>query len=209
MHKYGLYSAGPNEEWCIDGHEKILNTMGIAVYGIVDKFSRMEMVLRAVKNARLSDVPPIIYLELLKEKKGMPCSILVSSSLTIIVLINYSLPTSGMPVLTTSDMGTEVSKLIPLVTAIRYVFIMCCFSNPFIYVSLLYRNLAQPFLSTDDLPAFRTTKSIFNITRERAWRPIFEKDLSNVLYFYNAGKLRIGFQADDPLHEYVPSFFAY
>jgi len=70
VHSRGLHSSGPNEEWCLDGHEKILNSMGIAVYGINDKFSRMELLLWAVPNARLSDVPPMAYLSLVKALGG-------------------------------------------------------------------------------------------------------------------------------------------
>ncbi|KAF8531117.1 hypothetical protein JB92DRAFT_2693102 [Gautieria morchelliformis] len=35
----GLVSPGPNEEWCIDGHEKLKEQMGIEVWGICDKYS--------------------------------------------------------------------------------------------------------------------------------------------------------------------------
>ena len=72
VHHHGLHSSGPNEEWCIDGHEKILNTMGISVYGINDKFSCMELGLWAVPNARLADVPPALYLRLVLAMRGKP-----------------------------------------------------------------------------------------------------------------------------------------
>jgi hypothetical protein len=39
VHHRGLWSIGPNEEWCVDGHEKIKNLMEIAVWGIIDKCS--------------------------------------------------------------------------------------------------------------------------------------------------------------------------
>jgi len=68
IHSHGLWSIGPNEEWGVDGHEKILNSMGIAVYGVIDKFSRMELALWAMPNARLSDIPPAVLLRLFKEK---------------------------------------------------------------------------------------------------------------------------------------------
>lgn len=51
------------------------------------------------------------------------------------------------------------------------------------------------------LPAHRATKSIFNITRERAWHPLWEKELGNVLHCYKSGKESIGFQGNNPLHE--------
>lgn len=70
VHHKGLWSIGPNEEWCIDGHEKILLLMGIAVWGVVDKFSRLELGLWAMPNARLKELPPALYLRLLKKQGG-------------------------------------------------------------------------------------------------------------------------------------------
>ena len=71
VHYHGLWSIGPNEEWGVDGHEKILNKMGISVYGVIDKFSRMELALWAMPNARLLEIPPAVILRLMKEKKGI------------------------------------------------------------------------------------------------------------------------------------------
>jgi hypothetical protein len=42
----------------------------------------------------------------------------------------------------------------------------------------------QPYISEEQLPAVRTVKSVYNITRERNWRPLYEKDLANILHFY-------------------------
>lgn len=103
LHKHGLYSAGPNEEWCIDGHEKILLSMGIAIWGGNDKWSRVELGLYAVPSARKATVPPALYLRLVK-KAG------------------------GMPVTTVSDMGSELGKLIALITTLRCINFLCCFS---------------------------------------------------------------------------------
>lgn len=69
-HKHGIFSAGPNEEWCVDGHEKILPSMGIGIYGIVDKFSRMELGLAAAPNVRDGNLPVVLYLRTVKERKG-------------------------------------------------------------------------------------------------------------------------------------------
>ncbi|GJJ06851.1 hypothetical protein Clacol_001047 [Clathrus columnatus] len=52
-----LFSAGPNEEWCMDGHEKLREAMGIDIWGVCDKYSRYELGLWAVPNARRSEVP--------------------------------------------------------------------------------------------------------------------------------------------------------
>lgn len=65
-----LFSAGPNEEWCMDGHEKLRDAMGIDVWGICDKYSRYELGLWAVPNARQSQVPIALFLRVVKEVKG-------------------------------------------------------------------------------------------------------------------------------------------
>ncbi|KAJ3495134.1 hypothetical protein NLJ89_g10675 [Agrocybe chaxingu] len=156
IHHHGLHSSGPNEEWCVDGHEKILNSMGIAVWGVVDKFSRLELGLWAVPNARLADVPPALYLRLV-HKLG------------------------GMPLTTTSDKGSELSKLIPLVTTLRQKY--------------------QPFLSEETLPSHKAVKSVSNITRERGWRPIWEKELGNLLFEFKAGRGTSGFHYGNTIHE--------
>ncbi|KAJ7061419.1 hypothetical protein C8F01DRAFT_1369564 [Mycena amicta] len=125
VHKKGLHSSGPNEEWCMDGHEKLLECMGIAVYGINDKFSRRELSLYALRSARKASVPPPLYLMLVKEK-------------------------GGIPIQTTCDMGSETGILAALQTSLRQSF---------------------SALDLNQVPAHVSTKSIFNITRERAWRP--------------------------------------
>ena len=70
VHHHGLWSSGPNEEWCVDGHEKLLQAMGIAVWGITDKYSRLEVNLKAVPNAHNNKVPPAIYLLTAQERGG-------------------------------------------------------------------------------------------------------------------------------------------
>lgn len=69
VHNQTLWSPGPNEEWCADGHEK-LNVMGIHIYGLNDKFSRYELGLFAVPNAKKAEVPLALYLRIVKEHMG-------------------------------------------------------------------------------------------------------------------------------------------
>ncbi|KAJ2923158.1 hypothetical protein H1R20_g13935, partial [Candolleomyces eurysporus] len=155
QHKHGIYSSGPNEEWCFDGHEKILISMRIAVYGIIDKFSRMELALYAVPDARNSDVPVAVYLRTVKEQGGIPLS-------------------------TTSDKGSELGKLISLVQQLRKSY--------------------QPYISEEDVPSHSAVKSPQNITRERGWHPIWEKELANVLHFYRTGQFDAGYFPNDDFH---------
>ncbi|KAJ7439477.1 hypothetical protein FB451DRAFT_1301899 [Mycena latifolia] len=158
IHTRGLWSAGPNEEWCVDGHEKILPSMGIAVWGVVDKFSRNEQNLWALPDSRTAVVPPALYLRQVREKGGMPLQ-------------------------TTSDMGSETGVLAAVQTALRQIYL--------------------PDLELETVPAHLSVKSVYNITRERGWRPIWEKELANVKYAYESGKMASGFHPEDPIHKGV------
>ena len=71
VHHHRLWSSGLNEEWCIDGHKKILLSIGIGVWGIIDKYARLELSLWAVPNPRQIDLPPALYLRLIRKKKGI------------------------------------------------------------------------------------------------------------------------------------------
>ena len=70
--------------------------MGIAIWGVNDKWGRLELSLTAVPSARKATVPPALYLRLVRK-------------------------IGGMPVVTVSDMGSELGKLIALVSTLRYV----------------------------------------------------------------------------------------
>ncbi|KAF7310286.1 hypothetical protein MIND_00402600 [Mycena indigotica] len=161
VHKSGLFSSGPNEEWCIDGHEKIFESMGIGIYGIIDKYSRKELLLLAMRSVRRANIPPALYLRLVHEL-------------------------GGMPIQTTTDMGTETGILAALQTSLR--------------------EQSFPELSLEVVPAHRSVKSVYNITRERNWRPLWEKELANVRYQYEAGKIEAGYHPADPIHQEVAVF---
>ncbi|KAF8178247.1 hypothetical protein BJ912DRAFT_1130611 [Pholiota molesta] len=93
--------------------------MEIAIWGVIDKCCRLELGLWAVPNARLADVPPALYLRLTRK-------------------------IGGMCVQTASDKGTELSKLIALITTLRQVY--------------------RPYLSKETLPAHKAVKIVYNIT---------------------------------------------
>ncbi|KAF8998666.1 hypothetical protein BDQ17DRAFT_1247363, partial [Cyathus striatus] len=158
VHHHGIWSIGPNEEWCVDGHEKLINCMCIAVWGVIDKYSHMELSLYAMPNSRVQQLPPALFLRLVKDKGGMPLTV-------------------------TGDKGTELGLLISLVTTMRQRF--------------------QPFIPDDQLPAFKAVKSTYNITRERGWRPIWEKELGNVVYEYKSGKVASGYVDTDEVHSMI------
>jgi hypothetical protein len=70
VHHHGIWSIGPNEEWCVDGHEKLLHIMGIGIWGVIDKYARVELGLWATPNARHQELPPALYLRVVKEQGG-------------------------------------------------------------------------------------------------------------------------------------------
>lgn len=70
VHRYGLHSMGPNEEWSVDGHDKIIRTMGIGIWGVVDKFSRKILGHFAVPNNRLADTALACFLLVVQRAGG-------------------------------------------------------------------------------------------------------------------------------------------
>ncbi|KAJ7082929.1 hypothetical protein B0H15DRAFT_803055 [Mycena belliarum] len=158
VHTRGLWSAGPNEEWCVDGHEKILQCMGVGVWGIIDKWGRGERNLWALPSVRTPDIPPALFLREIRARGGMPLQ-------------------------TTSDKGSETGVLAAIQTSLRQIYL--------------------PDLELETVPAHLSVKSVYNITRERGWRPIWEKELANVKYAYESGKMAAGYHPEDPIHQGV------
>ncbi|KAG8820853.1 hypothetical protein FRB91_006307 [Serendipita sp. 411] len=72
VHRHGLHSIGPNEEWSVDGHDKLVTTMGIGIWGAVDKFSRLVVSHFAVPNNRLADTALACYILLIQKAGGIP-----------------------------------------------------------------------------------------------------------------------------------------
>ena len=70
IHRHGLHSIGPNEEWSVDGHDKLVNSMGIGVWGIVDKYSRYIVGHLAVPNNRKADTALACFLLLVQKTGG-------------------------------------------------------------------------------------------------------------------------------------------
>jgi len=67
------------------------------------------------------------------------------------------------------------------------------------------RQKFQPYLTEEQLPAFKAVKSVFNITRERGWRTLWEKELGNIAHEYKIGMATSGFVENDDIHVYVES----
>src|ERR1700733_8286370 len=64
-----LTSAGPNAEWCGDGHDK-LNSRGVGLYGIHDKASGKWLGLWASPTNRDGKTAGNLYLSLVEKLRG-------------------------------------------------------------------------------------------------------------------------------------------
>lgn len=112
-----LSSLGPNDEWSADGHDKLMK-IGIAVYGFRDKASGKWLSLKVVPNNRLNVVITYLYLSLVEERGGMSnCCITVFSYLVLLPL-----STTGMPLQTTTDCGSETTGAYAFGNLLRYEF---------------------------------------------------------------------------------------
>ena len=65
------------------------------------------------------------------------------------------------------------------------------------------RQKFQPYLTEEQLPAFKPVKSVFNITGERAWRTLWGKELGNIAHEYKIGMVTVGFVENDDIHAYI------
>jgi len=72
-----LTSAGPNEEWCGDGWDK-LKSLGFHVYGFRDKFSRYYLDLRLVPNNRLKETIAHLFIDVVIKAQGVSSSLSIS-----------------------------------------------------------------------------------------------------------------------------------
>jgi len=74
-------------------------------------------------------------------------------------------------------------NIVKIVLDTIYIFILSYWGRNFWYHTLHThesRKAKVPYISVDDKPAAKGLKSVYNnITRERAWRPLYEKELQN------------------------------
>ena len=82
-----LTSAGPNAEWCGDGHDK-LNSIGVGLYGIHDKASGKWLGLWATPTNRDGKTVGYLYLSLVEKLGG---KLLWFNSFTIYLLSHLNL----------------------------------------------------------------------------------------------------------------------
>ena len=99
----------------------------------------------------------------------------------------------------TSDKGSEVGQLISLVQVLRSVHCLEQFNGIITHI-IIFSKRYQPYILEDEVPSHSAVKSTANITRERGWRPIWEKSLANTLHFYRTGQGEAGYHASDDFH---------
>ncbi|KAF9470531.1 hypothetical protein BDN70DRAFT_888988 [Pholiota conissans] len=117
-----LTAIGPNHEWSADGHDK-LSSIGFPIWGVRDKWSIKWLGLWVVPNNRRKKAVAYLYLRLVRDL-------------------------GGMPVQSTTDCGSETTRMFALATALRDLF---------------------SDLDSEESPAHRFMRSINNITIERGW----------------------------------------
>ena len=94
-----LVAVGPNAEWSLDGFDKLLSA-GFAIYGIRDKWSRFWLLYMVLPSNRYADVIGVVYLYCIRKYGGMLL-------LFLVLALRDFFGTSGIPVQTTSDRGSE------------------------------------------------------------------------------------------------------
>ncbi|KAI0071960.1 hypothetical protein K474DRAFT_1651749 [Panus rudis PR-1116 ss-1] len=96
INRVPLAAVGPDDEWSIDGHDKMLQA-GFAIYGIRDKWGGRRLQFSVVPSNRYAKVIGVLYLRCVKKQKV------------------------GIPVQITSDHGSETGEVFAYQKALRYV----------------------------------------------------------------------------------------
>ncbi|KAJ7042660.1 hypothetical protein C8F04DRAFT_1076673 [Mycena alexandri] len=91
-----LTAVGPDEEWSVDGHDK-LNSAGFPIYGIRDKWGGKFLHYCVVPSNRYASVVGVLFLECAKKRGGVPVQV-------------------------TSDRGSETRDAYAFQTALRETF---------------------------------------------------------------------------------------
>lgn len=101
------YAAGPNEQWCFDGHNKLIK-YSLAILGCVDAFTGKIMWLTTFTTNHDPRVMLKNYLQCVKKVGGKKF---------VIYLIN----TKAFPITTRSDYGTETVHIATIQIALHDV----------------------------------------------------------------------------------------
>lgn len=64
-----LTAVGPDEEWSIDGHDKLYEA-GFGIYGIRDKWGGLRLYYKVVPSNRYAAVVGVLYLLCVRKRGG-------------------------------------------------------------------------------------------------------------------------------------------
>lgn len=109
-HRTPLVALGPNHEWSADGHDK-LTSIGFPIWGVRDKWAGKWLGLWVIPNNRLKLAVAYLYLSLVYLLGGMDSLHLVFFDVDITPL--------GIPIQTTTDCGSETTRIFALASALR------------------------------------------------------------------------------------------
>ncbi|EIW72667.1 hypothetical protein TREMEDRAFT_58836 [Tremella mesenterica DSM 1558] len=105
--RFPIISVGPNEQWSIDGHDK-LSSYGIGIYGIRDVYSGRLLALQAMPSNRRSEDVHCIF-------------------------VNTVLKAAGFPLQIASDRGSEIGEVIATQIAFRTTYSSISLEDVFPY----------------------------------------------------------------------------
>ena len=112
IHRTPLHSLGPDEEWSMDGHDKLAKA-GFGIYGIRDKFSGKYLYYRVLPSNRYAAVIGMVFLECIL-LLGRTLFVLLSASSTLILLVGTCIQGS-------TDHGSEIRDSMAIQSLFRCV----------------------------------------------------------------------------------------
>ena len=106
-----LTSIGPDEEWSMDGHDKLW-AAGFDIYGVWEKWSDRWHHCRVIPSNRYAAVVGVIQLECIKKVGGTWLMLLAILMIELFIVI-------GMAVQKSTDCGSEVCNAFSIFTALQ------------------------------------------------------------------------------------------
>ncbi|KZS89724.1 hypothetical protein SISNIDRAFT_416609, partial [Sistotremastrum niveocremeum HHB9708] len=178
-----LYAIGPDDEWSLDGHDKLASE-GFAIYGIRDKWSGRWLSAMVVPSNRYAAVIGVIFLKLVKERGGIP--IQVSSDRGSEIRDAYSFQ-NGLRAYFAPDLVDQLVPAWRMLPSPRNITIERAW-RPLFYkwgVTILHHWEKGPADGGFN-PNHRLHRQIANWL----WFPLVQADLDNYTKFQNAHRVR-------------------
>lgn len=113
MKRSALVSLGPNAEWSLDGHDKLMDA-GFGIYGIRDKWSGKLLYYVVMPSNRYAAAVGVVYLRCVRKCGGKSPLSLLTGLLLFICFVGISYQTA-------SDRGSEIRDAYAFQIALRYL----------------------------------------------------------------------------------------